>query len=398
MKNFYFLFLFVMMAGLTFAQTDEGVSIGKGNSPAHSKAILELVSHSKGILIPRLTTAERQQVFSGADQTAKGLLVFDSTEDRFYYWDGGKWNPVGTAGTDAMKTTDYDPAGIKEQLAGLTAAQTLTHKTLTSPVITSPAGLTKADVGLDQVNNTADADKPVSTATQAGLDLKLNKSATLAGDVSGMYNETAIANGVVTSAKIADGTITSADLSSMGAAGGQVMKWTNSGWVPGTDETGGGSAPDNLGNHTATSNLRMGTYLISNDGGNTEGLAFDASGNASFAQNVAITGDVTVNGNLYSPSDGRLKNHIETLGNVLNKLNQVRGVSFSYNDQSRYASGTKIGVVAQELQKVYPEMVTQGADGYLKVDYTQLAAVLIQAVKEQQQQINLLQKQLNGQE
>lgn len=390
MKKFYFLFLLVMMAGLTFAQTDEGVSIGKGNSPAHSKAILELVSHSKGILIPRLTTAERQQVFSGTDQTAKGLLVFDSTEDRFYYWDGGKWNPVGTVETGVMKTANYDPIGIKEQLVGLTAVQTLTHKTLTSPVITSPAGLTKADVGLDKVNNTADADKPVSTATQAALDLKLNKSATLAGDVSGLYNETTIANGVVTSAKIADGTITSADLSSMGAASGQVMKWTNSGWVP-----GGG---DNLGNHTATSNLRMGQYLISNDGGNTKGLAFDASGNASFAQNVAITGDVTVNGNLYSPSDGRLKNHIETLGNVLNKLNQVRGVSFSYNDQSRYASGTKIGVVAQELQKVYPEMVTQGDDGYLKVDYTQLAAVLIQALKEQQQQINLLQKQLNGQE
>jgi hypothetical protein len=52
------------------------------------------------------------------------------------------------------------------------ATQTLTNKTLTSPAITTPTGLVKSDVGLSNVNNTADADKPISTATQASLDLK----------------------------------------------------------------------------------------------------------------------------------------------------------------------------------------------------------------------------------
>ena len=53
------------------------------------------------------------------------------------------------------------------------ATETLTNKTLTSPVINTPTGITKSDVGLANVDNTTDANKPVSTATQTALDLKL---------------------------------------------------------------------------------------------------------------------------------------------------------------------------------------------------------------------------------
>ena len=53
------------------------------------------------------------------------------------------------------------------------ATETLTNKTLTSPVINTPTGITKSDVGLANVDNTTDAGKPISTATQTALDLKL---------------------------------------------------------------------------------------------------------------------------------------------------------------------------------------------------------------------------------
>ena len=53
-----------------------------------------------------------------------------------------------------------------------TNAATLTNKTLTTPVINSPTGIVKGDVGLDNVDNTSDANKPISTATQTALDLK----------------------------------------------------------------------------------------------------------------------------------------------------------------------------------------------------------------------------------
>lgn len=149
---------------------------------------------------------------------------------------------------------------------------------------------------------------------------------------------------------------------------------------------------DNLGNHLATQNLKLSVNSISNDGATGKGLSFDAPGNASLGQ------DLTINGNLFTPSDRRLKDHIETLGNVLTKIGQIRGVSFEYKNKKKYVSGAKIGVIAQELQKVYPEMVTQGKDGFLKVDYTQLTGMLIQAVKEQQKEIEALKVRMDRQQ
>ena len=149
------------------------------------------------------------------------------------------------------------------------------------------------------------------------------------------------------------------------------------------------SAGDNLGNHTATQNIKTATYAINSDGVAGKGLTFETTGNAAFAQ------DVTVNGNFYTPSDQRLKTNIVTLGNALQAINSIRGVRFEYKDQKKYAKGPKIGVIAQELLKVFPEMVTKGADGFFKVDYTQLSAVLIQAVKEQQKMMHQQQIEIN---
>jgi len=147
---------------------------------------------------------------------------------------------------------------------------------------------------------------------------------------------------------------------------------------------------DNLGNHTATANLKMQTFSISNNGGTGEGLSFDAT------ENATIGKDFTVNGNFYTPSDRRLKTNIETLSMVLKSIDQIRGVRFEYKDQKKYATGPKVGVIAQELQKVYPEMVNRSKDGFLKVDYSQLTGVLIQAIKEQQNQINSQQLEIES--
>jgi hypothetical protein len=90
---------------------------------------------------------------------------------------------------------------------------------------------------------------------------------------------------------------------------------------------------------------------------------------------------------LSTPSDARLKTNIEQLSNVLEKLQQIRGVSYERvepgesGDISR--ARRRIGVIAQEVEAVFPELVTtSGKEGYKAVTYATLTAVLIEAVKE----------------
>jgi hypothetical protein len=86
-------------------------------------------------------------------------------------------------------------------------------------------------------------------------------------------------------------------------------------------------------------------------------------------------------------SDARLKTNIAPLTNVLEKLQQIHGLSFDWNEvyQSlgRSSGRREIGVIAQEVEAVFPELVsTWGEQGYRAVDYGRLTAVLIEAVKE----------------
>ena len=89
------------------AQNDGGVSIGKGDSDADPSAILELVSTNKGLLIPRLSSSERE----GISSPANGLIVYDTTYSSLYYWNGAIWKQV--AGIKLSSGINY-PAGAVE--------------------------------------------------------------------------------------------------------------------------------------------------------------------------------------------------------------------------------------------------------------------------------------------
>ena len=82
-----------------------------------------------------------------------------------------------------------------------------------------------------------------------------------------------------------------------------------------------------------------------------------------------------------SASDKRLKKNIATLDGALDNLNTLRGVYHDWNDPSQ-SQDRQIGVIAQEIQAVYPELVTEGGNGFLSVNYPKLTAVLLQSIKE----------------
>lgn len=89
----------------------------------------------------------------------------------------------------------------------------------------------------------------------------------------------------------------------------------------------------------------------------------------------------TIRGNNVSPSDQRLKQNIQPLENSLAKVEQLRGVSFEWKDKAQDA-GTQIGMIAQEVETVLPELVSTDNDGYKSLAYDKMTAVLIEAVKE----------------
>lgn len=90
-------------------------------------------------------------------------------------------------------------------------------------------------------------------------------------------------------------------------------------------------------------------------------------------------------------SDVRYKKDITILADSLNKLLRIRGVQFLWRDADK-AQSPQIGVIAQEVEKEFPEAVITNKDGYKSVAYDKLVAPLIEAVKEQQQQIRKLEE------
>ena len=90
-----------------------------------------------------------------------------------------------------------------------------------------------------------------------------------------------------------------------------------------------------------------------------------------------------------TPSDQRYKQSVQPLAQSLNKLVQLRGVSYEWKrsefPQMNFAEGRYNGLLAQEVEKVFPEMVKQDSEGMYSVSYLSLIPVLVEAIKEQDQ-------------
>ena len=122
--------------------------------------------------------------------------------------------------------------------------------------------------------------------------------------------------------------------------------------------------------------------------GNSNAFVVYDNGTANLSGNLMVGGDVTVS------SDARLKQNIVPLAGSLDKVQQLRGVSYEWMDPNRQG-GRHIGFIAQEVQEVIPEVVKQNGD-YLSMSYANLTAVLVEAVKEQQTEIDQLEEENNA--
>ena len=113
----------------------------------------------------------------------------------------------------------------------------------------------------------------------------------------------------------------------------------------------------------------------------------DTTGAASFINDVIA----------YASSDERLKENVKPLNNALDKIKKINGVEFDWIDGKdehgnsvHSNAGHDVGVIAQEVEEVLPEVVHTRDNGYKAVKYEKIVPLLIQAIKEQQQQIEEL--------
>jgi len=147
-----------------------------------------------------------------------------------------------------------------------------------------------------------------------------------------------------------------------------------------------------------SSTLTRGTYLTGNDfnGAAATTWAVDATSDNTASKVVArdasgnfAAGIITVT-DLNSTSDRNQKDNISSITNPIETLNQIEGVSFNW----KLTGDKSYGVIAQELQKILPELVTETNTG-LAVSYTPLIAFLIEALKNQEKRIKELELQVS---
>jgi photosystem II stability/assembly factor-like uncharacterized protein len=100
----------------------------------------------------------------------------------------------------------------------------------------------------------------------------------------------------------------------------------------------------------------------------------------------------------FSTSDIRFKENVTPISDALFKVRQIRGVEFDWipNEEFHGFEGHDVGVIAQEVEKVLPEVVTTRDSGYKALKYERFTPLLIEAIKEQQKQIDDLKVQLNA--
>jgi hypothetical protein len=171
---------------------------------------------------------------------------------------------------------------------------------------------------------------------------------------------------------------------------------TANGWIS-TSMGKNTTASDRLSFVMGQYNLAGSTVTVSATEFSLDNTAFvignGTASNKSDAFVVKFNGDATLAGNLNINSDARLKANIISLGSTLSKLLQIDGKSYTMKKDE--SEKQKIGLLAQDIEKVFPELVSE-SHGVKSVNYQGLVPVLINALKEQQSEIDELKTMLKA--
>ena len=178
-------------------------------------------------------------------------------------------------------------------------------------------------------------------------------------------------------------------------AGGQVMIATTSAISNAKLTVDGGD----MMVHGANNNMGISDLLPGYTRGDY-GVVYSSANNIYFAVGSSYLSYIGGGSGQYTISDERQKENVSTLTGALDKVKQLRGVSFTWKDSTDRGTDTQIGLIAQEVEQVYPELVGDGdlpndEDGNApmkSVNYPHLTSVLVEAIKELEARV----KELEG--
>ena len=254
--------------------------------------------------------------------------------------------------------------------------QNLTNKTLTNPTVSG-----SINFGTATLSGPASGTYEITLPAESGT-LVTSGSGVISGLVTtgNIQNETIlnedIANGTIQNAKLANSTISGISL------GSNLNSLTAGSFITySSGSTYNGSAAITIATNGTSSNI-----------GNTL-VARNASGDfsAGTISVLNLTATQTIQAQDFnSTSDENLKENINTYENALETLHHLRGVHFTWKESQK----PSIGVIAQELEKVLPQLVNDG--GVKSVNYNGIIGVLIEAVKELSEEVKELKKHINN--
>lgn len=158
--------------------------------------------------------------------------------------------------------------------------------------------------------------------------------------------------------------------------------------INGTNGTNGTNGVDGVGVYSNTANVEFGSI----------GVGTPQSG---------VLGEIRAAGTItaFYSSDERIKTNLQLIDDPLNKLHQIKGVTFNWTDEEverrggidgKFVRSEEVGVIAQDVEKVLPQIVAERPDGYKAVRYEMIVPLLIESIKEQQKQIDELKRIVEG--